>query len=981
MRRICLWILMFLVGGAVYAQKVTVSGRVLDVDNMPVVQATVQALTLPDSTYVNGCVTNPDGKFTLPALKAGKYALKFSFVGYVTQVKGVTLSASKPSMNIGTVKLSEDAIMLKEAVVVAQAAQVEVKEDTVQYNVAAYRVPEGSAIEELVKKIPGAEVDEDGKITLNGKDISKILVNGKEFFSGDTKVAMKNLTVDMIEKIKAYDKKSDLARITGIDDGEEEAVLDLTVKKGMNKGVFGNVDLAGGTEDRYLGKMMVNQFADNRQFSLMGNLNNTNDMGFPGGGGGFRMGGSNGLNAKKLVGFNFAYENAKLETGGYAQYNFSDADVWSKTASETFLETGNSFANSMNLNRNKSKSLSLDYRLEWKPDSMTNIIFRPRASFSSSDSWGNTTSATFNSDPYAEDGITDPLSQLDLISKAILVNSQKRSTLSDGNNSNVSGELQVNRKLGTKGRNITLRATGRYADSESNSFSENFQEYFQLNDSTSYLNRYTTTPTKNYSYSAQLTYSEPIARAVFLQFSYKYTHQFSKSDRSTYDLSELLNGEPIGFLPTGYQYSLVTDLSKYVENNYDNHDFSANVRWIRPKWQLNVGATWQPQHSKTYYQAGGDDMLSMTRDVENFSPTFDFRYNFSKMSRLRINYRGTASQPSISNLLPITDDSDPLNISSGNPGLKPSFTNRFRLFYNTYEPEHQRGIMTHVGFTTTSNSVSTKVFYDSNTGGRVSMPENINGDWNANGVLAFNTALKDRRFTIGTFTRASFRHQVSYYTEYQKGSSDGNVGQLPSYTVDELVDMLRDADAQKNVTKTTTIGERLNLGFRHDVFDVSLTGNIEYNATRNKFQPNNNMDTYNFSYGVNGNLNLPWNMTFSTDLTQSSRRGYSDASFNTNELVWNAQITQSFLRGNAASLSLQFFDILRQQSNISRAITAMQRSDTEYNAINSYAMLHFSYRLNLMGGKDARSRMEQRGWGGGPGPGRGPRPGGFGRPH
>ena len=256
----------------VFSQRITVSGRVLDSAGEAIDMVTVQILTLPDSTYVNGCVSNSRGYFTLPSVTAGSYAVKFSFVGYGTKVQAVNLTTRRTQVNLGTVRLEEDAVLLKEAVVTAQAAQVEVKEDTLQYNVSAYRVPEGSALEELVKKIPGAEVSEDGTITLNGKDITKILVNGKEFFSGDTQVAMKNLTVDMVDKIKAYDKKSDLARVTGIDDGEEEAVLDLTVKKGMNQGIFGNVDLGGGTESRWVGKAMVNQFADRRQFSLMANL-------------------------------------------------------------------------------------------------------------------------------------------------------------------------------------------------------------------------------------------------------------------------------------------------------------------------------------------------------------------------------------------------------------------------------------------------------------------------------------------------------------------------------------------------------------------------------------------------------------------------------------------------------------------------------------------------------------------------------------
>src|SRR5574344_461420 len=251
------------------SHKVTVSGSVLDEDGKtPIMQATVQILNM-EGKYVNGAASLQSGHFQLPAVAAGKYTLKVSFVGYTSKSIPITLSSEKPSYNIGKIILKSDAIMMKEAVVTAAAAQVQVKEDTLVYNSSAYRVPEGSALEELVKKLPGAQVDDSGNITINGKEIKKIMVDGKEFFSSDTKVAMKNLPVEMVDKIKAYDKKSDLAKVTGIDDGEEETVLDLSVKKGMKQGWFGNADLAAGTKDRYSGKLMVNRFTDNQQMSAI----------------------------------------------------------------------------------------------------------------------------------------------------------------------------------------------------------------------------------------------------------------------------------------------------------------------------------------------------------------------------------------------------------------------------------------------------------------------------------------------------------------------------------------------------------------------------------------------------------------------------------------------------------------------------------------------------------------------------------------
>ena len=273
-------------------------GKVVEKDTGdPVVQATVQLLSLPDSTYINGAATLADGSFELPKAAAGKYLMKISFIGYKNIMEQLTLTNQRTNVDVGTKKLELDAIALREAVVTAMAAQVQVVEDTLLYNANAYRTPEGAMLEELVKKLPGAEVDDEGNIKINGKDIKKLMVNGKEFFGGDVQTGLKNLPVDMVENLKTYDRQSDMARVTGIEDGEEETVLDLTVKKNMNQGLFGNVDLGAGTEKRYTSRAMLNYFRGSTQLTFMGGANNVNDQGFSGGGGGggFRFGRNNGL--------------------------------------------------------------------------------------------------------------------------------------------------------------------------------------------------------------------------------------------------------------------------------------------------------------------------------------------------------------------------------------------------------------------------------------------------------------------------------------------------------------------------------------------------------------------------------------------------------------------------------------------------------------------------------------------------------------
>ena len=950
--------LLLLVSIASFAQERLVSGAIIDRDTKdPVEQVTVQLLKT-DSTYVTGAISNEKGLFHLNAPENGKYLLKITSVGYKPTVKRVVIEQDK-NLALGNVVVGADAIMLKGAVVTAMAQKVTLKEDTFVYNSAAYRTPEGSVVEELVKRLPGAEVSDDGTIKINGKEVKKILVDGKEFMTGDTKTALKNLPTSIIDKIKAYDEKSDLSKVTGIDDGEEQTVLDFNVKKGMNKGLMSNIDLGIGNKDRYSARGMGGYFNSNNHFMLFGNANNTSDRGFGGGGPRRGFGGGNGLNASKMLAANYNYEEKnKFKFNTSLRWNHSDGDVWSRRSSENFMGSSSSFSNSLNQNFSRSDSWNGNIRLEWMPDTMTNILFRPSISWTTNDSRSTGISASYNQDPYqyTEDPLSDEgIEKMDEVDAVI--NRQKSVSLSYSKNNNIRGMLQLNRKLNNKGRNVTLRMDAKYTDKDSKSISlQNAHLYLVQNeaglDSTYQTNRYNLTPSKDYSYSAQATYSEPLWKVTFLQFSYKFTYSYSKSDRSTYDFSKYSFdgispeygawGNYLGRLDGELGDYRDDKLSRYSEYRNYTHDIQVMMRFIRQKYNLNFGVMIQPQRSK-FIQDYQGKYVDTVRTVTNVSPTLDFRYRFSKMSNLRVNYRGTTAQPSISQLLDITDNSDPLNVSMGNPGLKPSFTQNFRLFYNNFVQNHNKGVMTYINFSTTSNSISNKVTYDETTGGRITRPENINGNWNVMGAFMFNCSIDSTGvWNINTDTNLGYNHYVSYLS------------------------LDKSQDSQKNTTQNTTWNERLSLSYRNDWLELSLDGTLAYNHAKNKLQPNSNLDTWQFSYGPSMTLTAPWGTSLNTSLSCSSRRGYSDASMNTDEFVWNAQLSQGFLKGKPLTVMLQFYDLLHQQSTFSRAISSVSRTDTEYNAINSYAMLHVVYRMNLFGGKDARKGNREEGPGGRP---------------
>ena len=953
MRKYILFLL-YLLPLATYSQPrepLTISGNLFDADlKEPVIQATVQLFTASDSTFVGGTVTSDEGAFSVEAPSNGVFRLKISSVGYQTIQREVTLRRNQ-GVDLGDLLMSSETVMLKEAVVTARVPQVVVKKDTIVYNPDAFRTPEGSAIEELIKRIPGAEVDEDGNITVNGKQVKKILLDGKEFMLGDVETALKNLPVNIIQSLKFYDQQSDQARITGIEDGEKETVLDFTIKKGMNRGYMTNLDLAGGTNHRYASRGMGSSFTDKTRFVVMGNFNNKEE----------NAGWWNrrGLNANKMLGTNFNYDDGKkLKVDASLRWNHRDGDNENENASENFYsETNRTFSNSNSKNLTRSNNWRGNLRVEWKPDSLTNILMRANGNLGTNDGTTTSASATFSDDPYLY--VDDPLAYVHEAGSAIypyLVNHNHSASLTYGENKNAWTMLQFYRRLNPRGRNITLRVEGSIGENENLNASNNEVYLHRVKnqagqDSTYYTARYSTTPSDNKGYVLSATYSEPLWKGAHLQFNYELRYNQNKSDRQTYDFSHRVpnifsNIEPeyrewdawLNSVYTSMDQYFDKDLSRYSEYKNFTHNLRLTLRHWHEKYDYNVGFLVQPQHSN-FIQDYRGIYVDTVRNVVNLTPTIDFHYKFSDQHDIWLHYRGDTRQPEMTQLLDITDDSNPLYITQGNPGLKPQFTNSLNVYYKNYIQKYKRSIVLYGNYRHIRNSISNLVRYDAETGGSLSRPENINGNWNADGGFNFTTAIDSAaHWNIGTVTRLRYNNYVSYVAQHQ-------------------------ADAQKNTTRTTNVNQRLNLSFRNDWLEVTVDGNVNYQHSRNELQPSADLDTWRFSYGGQVMLRLPKGFEFSTNLHENSRRGYNDPSSNTNELIWNGQISKSFLKNKSLIVALNFYDLLGQQSNYERWVNANGRSDTRYNSINSYAMLHVRYRLNMFGGKiDTEGRYDKK-WG------------------
>ncbi len=936
----------------------TLSGVVVEgSEDRPLQSAMLQLFTLPDTVFKAGVASDTDGKFKISA-PAAKYLLRISFVGCVSQQRDVVINKGKDT-DCGIIKLQSDDILLENAVITAEVPPVTASEDTLVFNTAAFRVPEGSMLEELIKKYPGVEITDDGTIKINGKTVNRILMKGKDFFGTDKDMALKNISADAIDKVKFYDKQSDFTRMTGIDDGEEETVLDLQMKKGVADGFFSNSDAGGGTDFKaehllYRLRNTTSYYNDNSQYTLVLSANNVGDQGFSDGRGrGFGGGGGNGISAPKRAGFNFAYENEKVEFGGNVRGDRVKNDVKNWISTETFMPQigSNQFSNSRSSSLSGRTNLNANFRLEWKPDTLTDIIFRPTVSYSNSDSWSNSRSATFNENPfdYEEDYGKDEYGDVspELEANGVAINSNSNNSLSLGENLSFSTRLQVNRNLGKKGRNLTFRGDFSYAESKNENFSVNDVEYYQTTMPNPSQKRYSTTPGNNWSYNLSLSYTEPILKKLFLQISYSYNYSYNNNNRSTYNFDDLVDylleispdfTRPI--LPVGLELSLDNNLSRYSTYRTQRHDVGVMFRYVTEKMNLNAGVNWLPQYTQLDYKYMAVDDIFTRKVLDYVSPNIRFRYKWSKQTTLNIRYRGTTAQPSMTDLIDITDDSNPLQITKGNSNLKPSFSNNVNANFNTYNTDAQRGINVFVGFSNTINAITRVAEYDENTGATTTTPENINGNWNVNGGFVFNSAIPaNTKFTYSTFTDGGYSERVSYISMQNKGSV-------------------------RSLAKTVNVSERLTANYRADNWDISLNGFIRYSHSKSTAQPQDKMNVFNFSYGPSVNYNLPWwNIKLSTNISMSSRRGYSDPNANTDELIWNAQASASFLPKNALTVSLQLYDILQQQSNISRVVEALYRRDSENNAIYSYFMLNLSYKFNNTGGNDGNKGKVAREYG------------------
>lgn len=879
-----------------YSQN-SVQSSVFDAKNgLPLEMATVRLLKATDSTLVAGGRTSETGTFILKGIKQGNYTLKVTMLGYSDFSSKVTVG--RKNLIIKPIELNESAHMLKELNVTGNAAQMVVKGDTTEFNATAFKMDNNSVVEDLLKRLPGVQVSSDGKITVNGQEIKKVRVNGKKFFSDDVEMATKNIPADMIDKIQVLDQKSDMAQLTGFEDNDTERIINLTFKSSRRRGTFGNITGGGGLDlndqFRYDGNMFLNMMDGDSQTALTGGGNNTNTTRSTRGRGAFSN--NSGITTMQNFGLNNNSQiNPKLTFGGNISFNHTFNETISKSNRQSYLVDSTYFNNSSTTSHNELYSGNINLELEWKPDTLNTFLFQPGISYnrSFSDSrndYSNLTDTTLTSNGFNQNF---------------------------GNGNSFSGNFGIlySHKFRSKpGRTLTFHF--QTSVSQSNSVNNNYAKSFVRADST-LIDQQTKNESNSHSISLRTSYVEPLwNRNNLLETVLNLSTSVNMSDKNQYNRDAFGN------------YSILdSTYSNNFENRFYSETLELNYRYVDTMYNLMLGVRGAPSQSYSYrlYQNGASDYTP--REVFNFAPTARFQYKFTKKKFMRIDYRGVTTQPSVGQLQPVKNNSNPMFLSVGNPELNPEFYHSLRMMYTSFNDSTFSSFSAFLFGQLSKDALVTNSIYDA-TGRQYSQTVNSTEmPYSVNANVMYNLPLIQKRLHFNTNTTAGLNQRYGY-------SSRGLNAQL----------LNSDSLPLGNLSSTMryNAGEALSLTYTSDLIEIGLRGSYQYSYTVNNLNTNPAI-TNDWSYGGNVVLHLPYNFNLSSDINYTTMQGYATSP--QNQLIWNASVDKT-LFDNKGVISLKLNDILHQRLNIRQTIGDNYIQYNSYNTLTSYFLLSFSYKIN-----------------------------------
>jgi hypothetical protein len=931
MRIVTLFILLLCTAQFVTAQN-KISGKVVDAMNrLPLPDATVTIINPVDSAAVGFAVVDKTGLFEIKNLSKGNYILGITYTGYSPFKKNLDITQSQFVISLDTVFMSLDTNMMTSVVV--QAPPITIKKDTIEFRASSFKTKPNATVEDLLKKLPGVEVDKEGTITAQGEEITKVYVDGKEFFLNDPKLATKNLSSDMVESVQVFDDMSDQAKFTKIDDGSRKRTINIKLKKDRKKGIFGRNSASLGTSDRYEASTSFNIFNNTRQISILGGANNINKLGFTnndlvtsmggmgsvrggrsgggGGGGGGRGGGGggrstdNGNTKSWSTGINFRDEwGHKIDfSGSYFVSHTSNSNYSESYRQNFFANDSASYTNSISNTRNNNTNHRVGFRLEYLIDSMNSLLITPNLSLQKGQS---------SSDESLVTQATNPK-----VSFKAIEGESHRSSDRDG--SSFTNDLLFRHRFRKPGRTFTIGWNTALNGTDGHGL--NTSPY-------SFYNADSTTPsridnrqqrndqlTRSFNNTISSSVTEMIDSSMVWEINYAYTINKSNSDRDTYDYDS-----------TTQQFDSVNKpLTNYFENVFTASRLGTNFRIKKKKYDYQFGGAvnFASLENLSNRATTGKDS-TMRQTYTNFFPNASFNYNPAPRKNLRLNYRGSTRAPSISQLQDVWDVSNPLNVRTGNPDLKQEFTHNLNINYSTFNLTNFLYLNMQVGATIVSNKIVNSIS-KLDDAVQLTRPENLNGAQSLNFSGTIGIPLKK----VTTGRRSPVNLNLTSSLRYNRD-------------VSKLYDVT-------NYNYTRSLGQRLSFNyFIQDKLDLQANASFNYNDAKYSVQETLNYKYFDHHYSLDVTYTMFKKIMINSDFDYYINTGRASG-FNQPIPLWNAYISCLLFKKQNGEIRISGVDLLNQNKSINRSVGDNYIEDTYTRVLQRYFFVSFMYNFKNFG--------------------------------
>jgi len=858
--------------------------------------------------------TNTNGIFSKTNIPNGKYSLTTNYIGYKNESVDLELSGKPISHSF---RLEPNEISIEEVEIQGPQA-LTLKGDTMEFDAQRFSTREYADADELVTQIPGIIIDEDGNVTAHGENITRIIVDGKEFFSSDPRIALKTLPADIIAKIQLIDEKSEQAKFSGFDDGKRSKIINIVTKPDKKTGKFGKTSIGKGDGNKFAINANLNGFNADEKYSINILTNNINETNFAEQGrGGGRRGNSNterGLSKTYAGAANYTNTLLKKTMELSADYNFRSMNTLTNSYSETEYLTerqANQFRLQDQLSDNLQKEHKFNARVKWDLDSTNRLDFSPNFTYTSG--LNNLTSISETT-----------------ISKTSPINKSDRYNEAQNENLNIGGSLTFMHRFKKKGRTISLNAGGNYSSHDATGLNLAITSYFRNSSLTRIDTNNNKSLTNGYGsgFNSRLSFTENISDYSRIQANYNFRNTASYSDKETFEF----------LAETGQLGELRDRLSNEFRNDYNYH--SAGLSFIYNKkdsLRLQVGLNYQ--HGIRVNDRIVPTTIKTKADFNSLLPQFTAVYKFSKDRNMELNYHTQTNTPSINNLQDFVNNQNELRITNGNPNLEQEYTHTFKFQYKDINKTSGRSLTTNLTVDFVNDKIVNSVFMTDTTivlfddiilgaGGQYTVPINVNGAYSARLNNSYGLPIKKLKINLQTNTRLFFNNDLA--------KINGDLVNSKSYGFGQ------------------TLGLNSNISKQY-IFGISYT--IDGRITDNPISRVNRYKIFNHKINSNATVELYKKVVLSSNIMYLFNGGIlGEPGIKTT--LWNASIGYKILARKNAEISIKGFDLLNNAQNINRRVNENNISSVISNTLNRYFLMSFTYNLRNFGGNNRKNDLK-----------------------